>query len=85
MEDLVKEIRSIPEKKVKLELYYRLNFVEDKSCGYIKVYSELVKREEEDFEIYMEHLECGLTREQVQKKLESVVSDIEEERIDVSF
>lgn len=85
MEDLVKETRSIPEKKVRLELYYRLNFVEDRSCGHIKVFSEILKHEEEDFEIYMEHLECGLSKEQVQKKLDRVIADIKEEKLDVSF
>ena len=85
MEDLVKEIRSIPGKKVRLELYYRLNFAEDKSCGNIKIFSDELKHEEEDFEIYMEYIECGLTKDQVLKRLEKVASDVETGKLDVSF
>lgn len=85
MEDLVKETRIVEAKKVKVELYYRLNFAEEKSCGHIKVFSDQLKHEDEDFEIYMEHLECGLTEDQVQKKLDRVVEDIESGKLDVQF
>ncbi len=85
MEDLVRKIKTIPDKKVKVELYYRLNFTADKSCGYIKIFSEQSEREEEDFEIYMEHLECGLTKDQVHTKLDKVISEIHNGDLDVQF
>lgn len=82
--DVVKKTRYITEKNVTVDLSYRLNFDGTRSCGQISVFMGK-KDEEENFEIYSELLECGLKRNDVEKRFQKVVDEIIEGKIDVEF
>jgi hypothetical protein len=85
VEDLLHETIGLDDHKIEVEFYYKLNFDADKSCGYIKVFNNTSKREEEKFEVYMELLECGMDSNAVTKKVDSVIADIKSGKLDVTF
>ncbi len=85
MEDLLRKTVAFDDLKVEVELYYKLNFDAEKSCGYIKVFNNTSQREDEKFEVYMELLECGLNEATVTKKLDTVVHEIKSGNLDVTF
>ena len=85
MEDLLHKTIDLNDHKIEVELYYKLNFDADKSCGYIKVYNSASQREDEKFEVYMELLECGMDSQAVTKKVDSVIAEIKSGKLDVIF
>lgn len=85
MEDLLRKTVALDDLNVEVELYYKLNFDAEKSCGYIKVFNNASQKEEEKFEVYMELLECGLDKLSVTNKLDTVVNEIRGGKLDVTF
>ena len=85
VEDLLHKTVDLEDNKIVVELYYKLNFDADKSCGYIKVFNNVSQREDEKFEVYMELLECGLDSKTVTKKMDSVIAEIKSGKLDVIF
>ena len=85
MNDLIRRKERIEEKNVAVELYYRLNFDGDKTCGYAKIFQgDLDKNEEEEpYEIYMELYECGLSEEEAINRFNNVVNEVRSGKIDV--
>ncbi|EQD28897.1 hypothetical protein B1B_18839 [mine drainage metagenome] len=83
MGDLLRKLEYIEPPDVTCVLNYRLNFDGERSCGSVVVYSGTMKDGGENFEIYMELLECGLSEEDAVKKFDRVISDVREGRIDV--
>ncbi|MGP6219959.1 hypothetical protein [Caldiplasma sukawensis] len=82
--DIVKKTRYINEKNVTVDLSYRLNFDGTRSCGQISVFMGKT-RNDENFEIYSELLECGLNRNDLDKRFQKVVDEIIEGKIDVEL
>ncbi len=85
MGDLLRKSEYIELPSVTLVLNYRLNFDGERSCGSVVVYNGQMKDDEENFESYMELLECGLSEEEVMKRFNRVISDVREGKIDVVF
>jgi hypothetical protein len=84
MSDYIHELRFMEEKNLTLEITYRLNY-EDKACGSVKVYSGQIDPEEDNYEIYMELIECGLTAEQVYSRVKKIEEEITQDKLDLSL
>ncbi|GGM74406.1 hypothetical protein GCM10007108_10420 [Thermogymnomonas acidicola] len=83
--DLLNRYRRVEGFNVTLHTRYRFNFDGGRTCGFIRVIGGEPGGDEEDYELYMEVLECGLTPEKVDEAEERVVREIREGRIDVSL
>lgn len=82
MSDLITATRYEESLDLSFEFRYRLNFMEDKSCGYSKVYKGKLSEDEENFELYMELYECGLSKEEALKRFEKLIVDTKEGKLD---
>ena len=85
MSDLIRKSVYIDARDVTVEVEYRLNFEGARSCGYIKVIKGIPKEEEEQYEIYMELLNCGLSIADLDGAVDKVRSEIEDGKLDVDF
>ncbi|QRF76419.1 hypothetical protein Thermo_01941 [Thermoplasmatales archaeon] len=87
MNDLVKRQEKLEEKNVTVELYYKLNFDGDRTCGYTKIFQvdQTVKDDEEPYEIYMELYECGLSESEAVERFNKVVGEVRSGKIDVGL
>lgn len=85
MSDLLTATRYNEKLKLTFEFRYRLNFMEDKSCGHTKIYKGKIQEDEENYEIYMELYECGLSKEEALSRLELLIKDVESGKVDVDF
>ncbi len=84
MTDLLRKVEHLATPDVTLVLNYRLDFDAEKSCGSIVVYQG--KPDAEDpFETYMEHIECGLSEEDVMKRFERTINEVREGNLDVTL
>ncbi|EQD48180.1 hypothetical protein B1A_14149 [mine drainage metagenome] len=72
-------------KNVTISVNYRLNFDAERHCGYIKVYHGTDVNYDEDFELYLELLTCGLNEIEVESRAAKLISEIENRNIDVSI
>ncbi|KJE48738.1 MULTISPECIES: hypothetical protein [Acidiplasma] len=84
MGDFIKKFEYLEDLNITLELAYRLNY-NFKGCGYIKVYSGKIDPEEENYEIYMESLDCGMSEDEVNSKYNKMISEIRSGDIDILF
>ncbi|MEM0156043.1 MAG: hypothetical protein QW597_05530 [Thermoplasmataceae archaeon] len=86
-EELIRKREKVDEKNVVVELYYRLNFNADKTCGYTKIFQASIdgSEDEERYEIYMELYECGLKPEEANRRFEKVIDDVKSGKIDVEI
>ncbi|MHB1492489.1 MAG: hypothetical protein ACYCR7_03695 [Thermoplasmataceae archaeon] len=75
----------IEKENVTVNASYRLNFDAERHCGYIKVYYGSKVNFEEDFELYLELLDCGMNEKQVEERINKLISEIESGKIDVSI
>jgi repressor of nif and glnA expression len=87
MEELIRKREKIDDKNVVVELYYRLNFDADRTCGYTKIFQASIDQseDEEPYEIYMELYECGLKSEEAVRRFEKVIEDVKTGKIDVEI
>ncbi|MCL4329857.1 MAG: hypothetical protein M1533_02495 [Candidatus Thermoplasmatota archaeon] len=85
MPDLIRKSVYIAGKDVNIEVEYRLNFQGSKSCGFIKVLRGRPMKDEEQYEIYMELLECGLSLPELNKAMDKVKDEIENGVLDVEL
>jgi hypothetical protein len=84
MSDYIHELKFIEEKNLTLEISYRLNY-ESQACGSIRVFDGQIDPEKDNYEIYMELIECGLTAEEVNKRVLKMEDDIKQGKIDLSL
>lgn len=85
MEDLIKKSIYIKEENVTLELIYRLNFDAEKSCGSLKIFSGSLLEGEENYEIYMELLDCGMSKEDLDVVMTKTIDQIKSGKLDVKL
>lgn len=85
MSDLYKMNKFIEKANVTISANYRLNFDAERHCGYVKIYQGSKVNFEEDFELYLELLDCGMNQTQVEEKINKLIHDIESGKIDVSI
>ena len=85
MSDLYKMNKFIEKANVTISANYRLNFDAERHCGYVKIYQGSKVNFEEDFELYLELLDCGLNQTQVEEKINKLILDVESGKIDVSI
>lgn len=85
MSDLLTATKYIENLDLTFEFRYRLNFAEEKSCGYSKIYKGKLTEDDENYEIYMEYYECGLSENEALSRLELLIRDVENGKIDVDF
>lgn len=85
MSDLITATKYYENLDVTFEFRYRLNFTEDKTCGYTRIYKGKMDEEDENYEIYMEYYECGLNREEALSRLEVLIRDVEAGKVDIDF
>ncbi len=85
MSDLLTATKYIDKLDLTFEFRYRLNFMEEKTCGHSKIYKGRISEDEENYEIYMEFYECGLTEKEALSRLESLIRDVENGKVDVDF
>ncbi len=85
MPDLIRKSVFVKARDVSIEVEYRLNFGGERSCGYIKVIKGKPKEDEEQYELYMELLECGLSITDLDRAVDTVRREIEEGKLDVEF
>ncbi|MCL4444042.1 MAG: hypothetical protein M1468_02700 [Candidatus Thermoplasmatota archaeon] len=85
MNELVRKNEKILEKNVTVELYYKLNFDGDRTCGYTKIFLDRQANydSEEPYEIYMELYECGLSEEEATDRFNKVIGEVKSGKIDV--
>ncbi len=84
MSDYIHELKFMEERDLTLEISYRLNY-EDKACGSIRVFSGQVDPEKDNYELYMELIECGLTSEQVNERVKKMEDEINSGKLDLSL
>ncbi len=84
MSDYIHKLKFMEEKNLTLEISYRLNY-EDKACGSIRIFSGEIDPEKDNYELYMELIECGLTEEAVNKRVEKMEEEINQNKIDLSL
>jgi hypothetical protein len=72
------------EKNLTLEISYRLNY-EDKACGSIRIFDGQIDPEKDNYELYMELLECGLTSEQVEERVKKMEDEINSGKLDLTL
>ncbi len=84
MSDYIHELRFLDEKDLTLEISYRLNY-EDKACGSIRIFSGHVDPEKDNYELYMELIECGLTTDQVNERVKKIEDEINGGKLDLSL
>ncbi len=85
MSDLLTATKYIESLDLTFEFRYRLNFTEEKSCGFTKVYKGKLAEDDENYELYMEMYECGLTKEQALSKFERVIKEVEQGELDLEL
>ncbi len=85
MSDYIKKLEYIKDHDITVELTYRLNFNNEKSCGGVKIYSGKIDEDKENYEIYMELYECGLTENEVNERYNKLMDEIKTGKIDVSL
>lgn len=85
MSDLLTATKYIEKLDLTFEFRYRLNFMEEKSCGYSRIYKGKMQEDDENFEIFMEYYECGLTEQQALSRLEKLIQDVENGKVDTDF
>ncbi|WP_337860623.1 hypothetical protein [Ferroplasma sp.] len=84
MSDYIHELKYMEEKDFTIEITYRLNY-EDKACGSIRIFSGQIDPEKDNYEIYMELIECGLTSEQVYDRVKKIEEEIMQDKLDLSL
>jgi molybdopterin synthase catalytic subunit len=84
MSDYIHKLEFMEEKNLTLEISYRLNY-EDKACGSIRIFSGQIDPEKDNYELYMELLECGLTEDEVNKRVAKMEEEINQDKIDLSL
>lgn len=87
-DDIYSEKVYLKEKKVTVEVNYRLGFDADRTCGYSRIFHGDLSGsdpEDENYEIYQELYECGLDRATVEQRFRKLVGEINDGKIDVSF
>ncbi|HIH59891.1 MAG: hypothetical protein M1462_01100 [Candidatus Thermoplasmatota archaeon] len=84
MSDYIHELRFMENKNLTLEISYRLNY-EDKACGSIRVFSGQIDPEKDNYELYMEIIECGLTAEEVNQRVKKMENEINQGTLDLSL
>lgn len=85
MSDLLTATKYIDSVNLTFEFRYRLNFAEEKSCGYTKVYRGKLDEEDENYELYMEMYECGLTEEEAVSRFNQLMNDAEQGKLDLDL
>ena len=85
MDDLIKKSLYIKEENITLELLYRLNFDAEKSCGSLKIFSGPLLEDEENYEIYMELLDCGMSKEDLDVVMTKTLDQIKSGKLDVKL
>ncbi|MHB8360805.1 MAG: hypothetical protein ACYDAO_01850 [Thermoplasmataceae archaeon] len=85
MGDLFKMTKYLEKENVTISVNYRLNFDAERHCGYIKVYHGTNVNYDEDFELYLELLTCGLNEVEVESRAAKLIAEIENGKIDVSI
>lgn len=85
--ELVRKREKVQAKNVVVELYYRLNFDGDRTCGYTKIFQATLDQteDEEPYEIYMELYECGLSETEAVKRYEKIIDEVKSGKIDVEI
>lgn len=88
MTDHIKKYDYLQDLDVSVELDYRLNFQEARSCGFVRVYKGDRKKMdlgegEEAYEIYMELFECGLSEDDVLKNYEKIIGEIKSGELEI--
>lgn len=81
--DLIRKTEKIQGQDITCVLNYRLNFDGEKACGSVAVYSGPLQEDNENYEAYLELLECGLKEEEVEKRFQNVIRETREGKIDV--
>lgn len=86
-EDIFLKRTFVREKNVTVETSYRLGFDGDRTCGYSRIYRGEISetQDEENYEIYQELYECGLSREEVEKRDRKLLDEVINGKIDVDF
>jgi len=85
MKDYIKRLDYMEDYDITIELTYRLNFNNERSCGDAKIYSGKINEDKENYEIYMELYECGLNEDEVNKRYNKLIDEIKAGKIDVSL
>lgn len=85
MSDYIKKLEYMEDYDITIELTYRLNFNNERSCGGVKIYSGKINEDKENYEIYMELYECGLNENEVNKRYNKLIDEIKTGKIDVSL
>ena len=75
----------LKEKNLTVNTFYRLGFSGEKSCGFVQVVDGDPKDGEDVFEMYKELIECGIGKEEVEKRHQKIIEEIEGGKLDVSF
>ncbi len=84
MGDYIKKLQYYKDLNMTLELVYRLNF-NDQSCGHIKVYENKIDESKENYEIYMELIECGMDEKGVDDRYNRFLDEIKSGKLDLSL
>ncbi|MCL4341469.1 MAG: hypothetical protein M1431_05185 [Candidatus Thermoplasmatota archaeon] len=87
VDDTYSRVTFLREKDVTVEVNYRLGFDADRTCGYSRIYKGEISdsQDEENYEIYQELYECGLSVEEVEKRYRKLIDEVLEGKIDVDF
>ncbi|MEM0139391.1 MAG: hypothetical protein QXZ44_02080 [Ferroplasma sp.] len=85
MSDYIHELKYLEEDKISVELSYRLNYDKEKACGSVRIYSGKIDPEADNYEVYMEIFECGLSKEEVYQRRDKIISEIRDGKIDISL
>jgi hypothetical protein len=83
MEELIKKSVFVEDDNVTIEVIYRLDFDAERSCGSLKIFSGKLSEEEENYEIYMELLDCGLSKEDLDQIIAKTIDEIKTGKLDV--
>ncbi|MGC8506084.1 MAG: hypothetical protein ACP5NK_05185 [Thermoplasmata archaeon] len=85
MDDLIRKSVYVNSENVTLELSYRMNFDAEKSCGSLKIFSGSPSEDEENYEIYMELLDCGMSVEELDSVIAKTLDQIKSGKLDVKL
>lgn len=87
MDDTYNMVDYLEDFDVSVETSYRLDFDADRTCGFSRIYKGKLKEDilTENYEIYQELYECGLTRDEVSSRREKLINEIRAGKIDVDF
>jgi hypothetical protein len=83
MEDLIRKSVFVEGDSVTIEVSYRLDFDAEKSCGSLKIFSGKPSEEEDNYEIYMELLDCGMSKEDLDQIIAKTIDQIKTGKLDV--